>query len=78
MVCMHTICCAVIKQFTVASSRSAFTARRDDPRNPNWLSVGLTLASTVAIWVLIFKQHNDDTIEYERRKAERESLSAGS
>uniref|UniRef100_A0A803TKS7 Uncharacterized protein n=1 Tax=Anolis carolinensis TaxID=28377 RepID=A0A803TKS7_ANOCA len=34
-------------------SRSAFTARKDDPNNPNWVKVGLTLGATVAIWLLV-------------------------
>ncbi|XP_060102722.1 NADH dehydrogenase [ubiquinone] 1 subunit C1, mitochondrial-like [Heteronotia binoei] len=57
---------------TPTLSRSAFTARKDDSRNPDWLKVGVTVGSTIAIWVLLLKQHNDDIREYERRKAERE------
>ncbi|XP_015267105.1 PREDICTED: NADH dehydrogenase [ubiquinone] 1 subunit C1, mitochondrial [Gekko japonicus] len=58
---------------TPISSRSAFTARKDDLRNPDWVKVSISLGSTIAIWVLLLKQHNDDTKEYERRKAEKES-----
>ncbi|KAL8207082.1 UNVERIFIED_CONTAM: hypothetical protein K2H54_044017 [Gekko kuhli] len=54
-------------------SRSAFTARKDDTRNPDWVNVSIALGSTIAIWVLLLKQHNEDIKEYERRKAERES-----
>ncbi|XP_060634909.1 NADH dehydrogenase [ubiquinone] 1 subunit C1, mitochondrial [Anolis sagrei] len=54
-------------------SRSAFTARKDDPNNPNWVKVGLSLGATAAIWMLIFKQHNEHLAEYERRKAEQGS-----
>ncbi|XP_062992248.1 NADH dehydrogenase [ubiquinone] 1 subunit C1, mitochondrial [Elgaria multicarinata webbii] len=55
---------------TPTLSRSAFTAKKDDPNNPNWVKVGLSFASTIAIWMLLFKQYNDDLIEYKRRKAE--------
>nr|XP_034967675.1 NADH dehydrogenase [ubiquinone] 1 subunit C1, mitochondrial [Zootoca vivipara] len=54
-------------------SRSAFRAIPDDVNRPNWVKVGLTFGSSVAIWVLLLKQHNEHQAEYERRKAERGS-----
>uniref|UniRef100_UPI00398E392F NADH dehydrogenase [ubiquinone] 1 subunit C1, mitochondrial isoform X1 n=1 Tax=Pristiophorus japonicus TaxID=55135 RepID=UPI00398E392F len=45
-------------------TRSAFTARKPDYTNPNWLRVSLALGSTVALWTLLFKQHDQDVQEY--------------
>ncbi|XP_067414250.1 NADH dehydrogenase [ubiquinone] 1 subunit C1, mitochondrial-like [Emydura macquarii macquarii] len=56
--------------------RSAFIARKPDHTKPHWLNVGLCFGSTVALWVLLFKQHNDDVIEYEKRKEAREKRDA--
>ncbi|XP_061440937.1 NADH dehydrogenase [ubiquinone] 1 subunit C1, mitochondrial [Rhineura floridana] len=53
--------------------RSAFMASKDDLSKPNWVKVGLSFGATVAIWVLLLKQHNEHLAEYERRKAARES-----
>ncbi|XP_067828415.1 NADH dehydrogenase [ubiquinone] 1 subunit C1, mitochondrial [Heptranchias perlo] len=47
-------------------TRSAFTARKPDYTNPNWLRVGLAFGSTVALWALLFKQHDDDVQEYNK------------
>ncbi|XP_036373314.1 NADH dehydrogenase [ubiquinone] 1 subunit C1, mitochondrial [Megalops cyprinoides] len=44
--------------------RSAFTARKRDYTNPNWVGVGLALGTTVFLWGLLFKQHSDDVREY--------------
>ncbi|XP_075786048.1 NADH dehydrogenase [ubiquinone] 1 subunit C1, mitochondrial [Pelodiscus sinensis] len=57
-------------------TRSAFIARKSDHANPNWVKVGLTFGTTAALWILLFKQHNDDVIEYERRRGEREKHDA--
>ncbi|XP_054846384.1 NADH dehydrogenase [ubiquinone] 1 subunit C1, mitochondrial [Eublepharis macularius] len=57
-----------------ALSRSAFTASKEDLNEPDWIKVGLTFGSTIAVWVLLLKQHNELTIEYERRKAESQSV----
>ncbi|XP_062902718.1 NADH dehydrogenase [ubiquinone] 1 subunit C1, mitochondrial [Mobula hypostoma] len=45
-------------------TRSAFTARKPDYTNPNWLRVGLAFGSTIALWTLLFKQHNQDVQAY--------------
>ncbi|KAE8630331.1 hypothetical protein XENTR_v10000784 [Xenopus tropicalis] len=47
--------------------RSMYTASKPDTSRPNWLRVGLALGSTVAIWALLFTQHNDDVAEYKKR-----------
>ncbi|XP_023685423.1 NADH dehydrogenase [ubiquinone] 1 subunit C1, mitochondrial [Paramormyrops kingsleyae] len=48
-------------------TRSAFTARKPDNSNPNWLRVGLAFGSSAALWALLFKQHGEDVAEYKRR-----------
>ncbi|XP_024054308.1 NADH dehydrogenase [ubiquinone] 1 subunit C1, mitochondrial isoform X2 [Terrapene carolina triunguis] len=57
-------------------TRSAFIARKPDYTKPNWGKIGLTFGTTVALWVLLFKQHNEDVMEYERRREEREKHDA--
>ncbi|NWI57966.1 NDUC1 dehydrogenase, partial [Calyptomena viridis] len=53
-------------------TRSAFAASKPDYAKPNWLRVGLTFATTAALWAILIKQHHDDVVEYERRKQERQ------
>uniref|UniRef100_V9LJC1 NADH dehydrogenase [ubiquinone] 1 subunit C1, mitochondrial n=1 Tax=Callorhinchus milii TaxID=7868 RepID=V9LJC1_CALMI len=53
---------AVCHMFT----RSAFTATKPDYTKPNWLRVGLAFGTSIAIWTLLFKQHDDDVKEYNR------------
>uniref|UniRef100_A0A8C3SFN8 NADH dehydrogenase [ubiquinone] 1 subunit C1, mitochondrial n=1 Tax=Chelydra serpentina TaxID=8475 RepID=A0A8C3SFN8_CHESE len=60
----------------IALTRSAFIARKPDYTNPNWGMVGLTFGTTAALWVLLFKKHNEDVMEYERRREEREKHDA--
>ncbi|NXH14765.1 NDUC1 dehydrogenase, partial [Bucco capensis] len=55
----------------LAFTRSAFVARKRNYDQPNWFGVGLAFSTTAALWAFLFKQHNDDVIEYERRKAAR-------
>ncbi|KAF0039282.1 hypothetical protein F2P81_007517 [Scophthalmus maximus] len=38
-------------------TRSAFTSRKPDTANPNWLAVGLAFASSAFIWGLVNDQH---------------------
>ncbi|XP_032660328.1 NADH dehydrogenase [ubiquinone] 1 subunit C1, mitochondrial [Chelonoidis abingdonii] len=57
-------------------TRSAFIARKPDHTKPNWGMVGLAFGTTVALWVLLFKKHNEDVMEYERRREEREKHDA--
>nr|XP_020141462.1 NADH dehydrogenase [ubiquinone] 1 subunit C1, mitochondrial-like [Microcebus murinus] len=33
----------------------------------DWLKVGLTVGTTVFMWVYLIKQHNEDVLEYKRR-----------
>ncbi|XP_041057780.1 NADH dehydrogenase [ubiquinone] 1 subunit C1, mitochondrial [Carcharodon carcharias] len=47
-------------------TRSAFTARKPDYANPNWLRVGLAFGSTIALWMLLFKQHDHDVQVYKK------------
>ncbi|XP_061298286.1 NADH dehydrogenase [ubiquinone] 1 subunit C1, mitochondrial isoform X2 [Pezoporus flaviventris] len=57
---------------TLAFFRSAFVARKRNYNQPNWLGVGLAFGTSAALWAYLFKQHNDDVMEYERRKQERQ------
>lgn len=50
-----------------ASARSKFYVREPPNAKPNWLKVGLTLGTTVVLWVYLIKQHNEDILEYKRR-----------
>ncbi|NXE11114.1 NDUC1 dehydrogenase, partial [Lophotis ruficrista] len=60
-----------------AFTRSAFVARRPNYDQPNWFGVGLAFSTSAALWVLLFKQHKDDVMEYERRKEERQRKCTG-
>ncbi|XP_065543491.1 NADH dehydrogenase [ubiquinone] 1 subunit C1, mitochondrial isoform X2 [Lathamus discolor] len=62
---------------TLAFTRSAFVARKRNYDQPNWLGVGLAFGTSAALWAYLFKQHNDDVMEYERRKREREHKCTG-
>ncbi|KAM4674345.1 NADH dehydrogenase [ubiquinone] 1 subunit C1, mitochondrial [Amazona ochrocephala] len=57
---------------TLAFTRSAFVARKRNYDQPNWLGVGLAFGTSAALWAYLFKQHDDDVVEYERRKRERQ------
>ncbi|XP_039395636.1 NADH dehydrogenase [ubiquinone] 1 subunit C1, mitochondrial isoform X3 [Mauremys reevesii] len=59
-----------------ALTRSAFIARKPDYTKPNWKKIGLTYGTTAVLWVLLFKQHDKDVMEYERRREEREKRDA--
>ncbi|XP_006766143.1 PREDICTED: NADH dehydrogenase [ubiquinone] 1 subunit C1, mitochondrial [Myotis davidii] len=50
-----------------ASARSKFYVREPLHDRPDWLKVGLTLGTTVFLWVYLIKQHNEDVLEYKRR-----------
>ncbi|KAM9580994.1 NADH dehydrogenase [ubiquinone] 1 subunit C1, mitochondrial [Guaruba guarouba] len=56
----------------LAFIRSAFVARKRNYDKPNWLGVGLAFGTSAALWAYLFKQHDDDVMEYERRKRERQ------
>ncbi|XP_025920174.1 NADH dehydrogenase [ubiquinone] 1 subunit C1, mitochondrial isoform X1 [Apteryx rowi] len=58
-------------------TRSAFVARKPNYDRPNWFGVGLAFSTTAALWVLLFKQHNEDVTEYERRQKERHHKCTG-
>uniref|UniRef100_A0A8B9PI57 NADH dehydrogenase [ubiquinone] 1 subunit C1, mitochondrial n=1 Tax=Apteryx owenii TaxID=8824 RepID=A0A8B9PI57_APTOW len=58
-------------------TRSAFFARKPNYDRPNWFGVGLAFSTTAALWVLLFKQHNEDVMEYERRQKERHHKCTG-
>ncbi|XP_074679785.1 NADH dehydrogenase [ubiquinone] 1 subunit C1, mitochondrial isoform X2 [Strix aluco] len=58
-------------------TRSAFVAKKNTYDQPNWFGVGLAFSTTAALWALLFKQHNEDVMEYERRKAERQHKCTG-
>ncbi|XP_055260810.1 NADH dehydrogenase [ubiquinone] 1 subunit C1, mitochondrial [Moschus berezovskii] len=52
---------------SVSSSRSKFYIREPPHGSPNWLKVGLTLGTSVFLWIYLIKQHNEDVLEYKRR-----------
>ncbi|XP_030127754.4 NADH dehydrogenase [ubiquinone] 1 subunit C1, mitochondrial, partial [Taeniopygia guttata] len=53
---------------SLAFTRSAFVVGKQNNAQPNWLGVGLAFSTSAALWALLVKQHNDDVMEYERRK----------
>uniref|UniRef100_T1E505 NADH dehydrogenase [ubiquinone] 1 subunit C1, mitochondrial n=1 Tax=Crotalus horridus TaxID=35024 RepID=T1E505_CROHD len=53
---------------TPTLSRSIFQIGREDSKNPNWIKVGLSLSSTLLLWVMLIRHHNYEMTEYERRK----------
>ncbi|NWX53625.1 NDUC1 dehydrogenase, partial [Promerops cafer] len=55
----------------LAFTRSAFVVKKVNNVQPNWLGVGLAFGTSAALWALLIKQHNEDVMEYERRKQER-------
>ncbi|XP_052546054.1 NADH dehydrogenase [ubiquinone] 1 subunit C1, mitochondrial isoform X2 [Tympanuchus pallidicinctus] len=61
----------------LALTRSAFFARKRIYDQPNWVGVGLAFTTSAALWAFLFKQHNEDIMEYERRKQERERKCTG-
>ncbi|XP_032853489.1 NADH dehydrogenase [ubiquinone] 1 subunit C1, mitochondrial [Tyto alba] len=58
-------------------TRSAFVAKKHTYDQPNWFRVGLAFSTTAALWALLFKQHNEDVKEYERRKEESQHKCTG-
>ncbi|XP_038203701.1 NADH dehydrogenase [ubiquinone] 1 subunit C1, mitochondrial [Arvicola amphibius] len=50
-----------------SSTRSKFYVREPVNAKPNWLKVGLTLGTSVFLWVYLINQHNEDVLEYKRR-----------
>ncbi|NXY84008.1 NDUC1 dehydrogenase, partial [Alcedo cyanopectus] len=61
----------------LAFTHSAFVAKNPNYNQPNWIGVGLAFSSTAALWAFLFKQHNEDVAEYERRQAERQHKCTG-
>ncbi|NXO77878.1 NDUC1 dehydrogenase, partial [Sitta europaea] len=55
----------------LAFTRSASVVNKANNAQPNWLGVGLAFSTSAALWALLVKQHNEDVMEYERRKKER-------
>ncbi|XP_044777697.1 NADH dehydrogenase [ubiquinone] 1 subunit C1, mitochondrial-like [Neomonachus schauinslandi] len=40
---------------------------REPPHDrPDWLKVGLTLGTSVFLWIYLIRQHNEDVLEYKR------------
>ncbi|XP_062964274.1 NADH dehydrogenase [ubiquinone] 1 subunit C1, mitochondrial [Cynocephalus volans] len=52
---------------SISSARPKFYVREPLHDKPDWLKVGLTLGTTVFLWVYLIKQHNEDVLEYKRR-----------
>ncbi|XP_074128712.1 NADH dehydrogenase [ubiquinone] 1 subunit C1, mitochondrial [Sminthopsis crassicaudata] len=48
--------------------RSAFYVRENINDKPKWLKVILTLGTTAGLWAFLLQQHQEDMLEYERRK----------
>ncbi|XP_034257330.1 NADH dehydrogenase [ubiquinone] 1 subunit C1, mitochondrial [Pantherophis guttatus] len=63
----------VPRKVTPPLSRSVFQIGREDSNNPNWIRVGLSLSSTVLLWVMLIRHHDYEVAEYERRKKEQDS-----
>ncbi|KAM9236780.1 NADH dehydrogenase [ubiquinone] 1 subunit C1, mitochondrial [Leptosomus discolor] len=57
---------------SLAFMRSAFVAKRRNYDQPNWFGVGLAFSTSAALWAFLFKQHNEDVMEYERRKEQKQ------
>ncbi|NXI18845.1 NDUC1 dehydrogenase, partial [Irena cyanogastra] len=55
----------------LAFTRSAFFAKKANNAEPNWQNVGLAFGTSAALWAFLIKQHNEDVMEYERRKQAR-------
>ncbi|NWY37070.1 NDUC1 dehydrogenase, partial [Sylvia atricapilla] len=55
----------------LAFTRSAFVAKKADNAQPNWLGVGLAFGTSAAVWGFLIKQHDEDLMEYEKRKQAR-------
>ncbi|XP_060003405.1 NADH dehydrogenase [ubiquinone] 1 subunit C1, mitochondrial-like [Lagenorhynchus albirostris] len=49
------------------SARSNFYIRESPLGRPDWLKVGLTLGTSVFLWIYLIQQHNEDVLEYKRR-----------
>ncbi|NXX29737.1 NDUC1 dehydrogenase, partial [Nicator chloris] len=56
----------------LAFTRSAFVVKKANNAQPNWLGVGLAFTTSVVLWASLITQHNEDVMEYERRKQARE------
>ncbi|XP_023076325.1 NADH dehydrogenase [ubiquinone] 1 subunit C1, mitochondrial-like [Piliocolobus tephrosceles] len=50
-----------------SSAWSKFYVREPLNAKPHWLKVGLTLGTSVFLWVCLIRQHNEDILEYKRR-----------
>nr|7V2C_f Chain f, NADH dehydrogenase [ubiquinone] 1 subunit C1, mitochondrial [Sus scrofa]7V2E_f Chain f, NADH dehydrogenase [ubiquinone] 1 subunit C1, mitochondrial [Sus scrofa]7V2H_f Chain f, NADH dehydrogenase [ubiquinone] 1 subunit C1, mitochondrial [Sus scrofa]7V2R_f Chain f, NADH dehydrogenase [ubiquinone] 1 subunit C1, mitochondrial [Sus scrofa]7V31_f Chain f, NADH dehydrogenase [ubiquinone] 1 subunit C1, mitochondrial [Sus scrofa]7V33_f Chain f, NADH dehydrogenase [ubiquinone] 1 subunit C1, len=44
-----------------------FYIREPPHGSPDWLKVGLTLGTSVFLWIYLIKQHKEDVLEYKRR-----------
>ncbi|NWU44646.1 NDUC1 dehydrogenase, partial [Hylia prasina] len=55
----------------LAFTRSAFAVKKANNAQPNWVGVGLAFGTSAALWAFLIKQHNEDVMEYERRKQAR-------
>ncbi|NXQ29563.1 NDUC1 dehydrogenase, partial [Alaudala cheleensis] len=56
----------------LAFTRSAFVVKKANNAQPNWPGVGLAFGTSAALWGFLIKQHDEDVMEYERRKKVRE------
>ncbi|KAM7143240.1 NADH dehydrogenase [ubiquinone] 1 subunit C1, mitochondrial [Molossus nigricans] len=50
-----------------SAARSKFYVREPLHDKPDWLKVGLTLGTSVFLWICLIRQHNEDVLEYKRR-----------
>ncbi|XP_030047587.1 NADH dehydrogenase [ubiquinone] 1 subunit C1, mitochondrial [Microcaecilia unicolor] len=48
-------------------TRSMFLAKKPDYSRPNWLRVSLAFGTSAFLWVTLFRQHQYDLAECERR-----------
>ncbi|NXQ43738.1 NDUC1 dehydrogenase, partial [Catharus fuscescens] len=61
----------------LAFARSASVVTKANSGQPNWLGVGAAFGTTAALWGFLIKEHNEDVMEYERRKQERKHKCTG-
>ncbi|XP_002745393.1 NADH dehydrogenase [ubiquinone] 1 subunit C1, mitochondrial [Callithrix jacchus] len=50
-----------------SSARSKFYVRDPPNAKPDWLKVGLSVGTSVFLWVYLIRKHNEYILEYKRR-----------
>ncbi|NXR21697.1 NDUC1 dehydrogenase, partial [Cinclus mexicanus] len=60
-----------------AFTRSVSVVKEANNGQPNWLGVGMAFGTSAVLWAFLIKEHNEDVMEYERRKQERQHKCTG-